>query len=420
MDPRSPSADPEVQRLLSQARLTPIHGEWLAERERGLGERLSSLALRPANVLLVNATLGQTFYPAVVDFFLALRRHCPGIVVKGASYFDEIHELSEDVSRRGLPVARVAEVLSWSTAELDRFDLILAIGPSEALALLMAREGLRSKLVLLDLGFYHQLIASQPRFIAPLPDRPVKASTWPTGGLERRRDPIPAYTCQPFVKIESDLDVFFPRSKLALRRFTYIPLGFGRREYYRASERVFDVALLGTDGRDYSLLDPSQLRGLRFLFLGATERAEGLEPLRGAGELTTIARVDERDYGRLLALCSLVVIPLHPARHNVLLSVVDALASGIPVVASRREGFDELEREGAPIVFFAEEDRLDKRLESASPAHDLASTSLAGEIRRLVDRETERAELGERAIRFARERLDIYRILERIVEAELR
>ena len=382
MDPRDASPDPAVHRLLSQARLTPVHGEWLAERERLLGERLSSRTLRPANVLLVNATLGLTFYPAIVDFFLALRRHSPGIVVKGASYFDEIHELSRGVARRGLPIASVAEVLSWSTAELDRFDLIIAIGPSEALAMLMAREGLRSKLVLLDLAFYHQLIASQPRFLAPPPDPPVKASTWPTEGLERRRDPIAVYTCQPFVKLAYDLGAFFPMSKLALRRFTYIPLGFGHREYYRASERAFDVALLGTDGRDYSVLDPSILRGLRFLFLGAIERAEGLEPLRRAGAVTTLARVDEQDYGKLLALCRMVVIPLHPARDNALLSVVDALASGIPVVASRRPGFEELEREGAPIVFFAEEPPLDTRLASPLPAHTLASaTSLAGEIR---------------------------------------
>ncbi len=422
MDPRNTKTDPVVDGLLSQATLTPIYAGWLAERERLLEERLSSMTLRPkANVLLVNATLGITLYPSIVDFFLTLRRVRPDVVVKGASYFEDVFDLWADVSRRGLPVARIPEVLSWSTEELDRFDLILAIGPSEAFAKLMAREGLRSRLVLLDLAFYHQLIASQPRFIAPLPLEPIKADDWPSEGIERRRDKVPFYTCQPFEKLESDLRGFFPMSRFDLRRFNYIPLGFGRREYYRASKHVFDVALLGSDGRDYSLLDPSLLAGVRFLYLGAIERAEGLEALRRTADVTVIPRVDERKYGMLLALCRVVVIPLHSMRHNVFLSTVDALATGVPLIASRRPGFEELGREGAPIVFISEQDGGDG---TGSPwpsrGDSVASTSLAGEIRRAIGNESYLSELGERAIRFTKERLDIYRILERIVEAELK
>jgi glycosyltransferase involved in cell wall biosynthesis len=414
------NADAVVDGLISQAQLTPLYAGWLAERERQLAERLSSLALRPASVLLINATLGLTLYPSIVDFFLALRRVRPDIVVKGASYFEEISDLGEEVSRRGLPVARVQEVLSWSTAELDRFDLVLAIGPSEAFAKLMGLEGLRAKLVLLDLAFYHQLIASQPLFIAPYPENPVKASNWPTEALERRRDTIPVYTCQPFEKLEKDLRVFFPTSRLDLRRFNYIPLGFGRREYYRASRRLFDVALLGSEARDYSLLDPSLLGGLRFLYLGALERAEGLEALRRSAEVTVIPRVEERKYAMLLALCRVVVMPLHSRRDNVFLSTVDALATGLPIIASRRPGFEELEREGAPVLFIDEGAGSDDGWGSLSGARAVASQSLAGEIRRAIGDETYLSELGERAIRYTKDQLDIYRILERIVEAELK
>lgn len=424
-DSRDDSPDPAVAALLSQVRLTPIYGSWLAERDRQLSARLSSLALRPARILLVNATLGLTLYPSIVDFFLALRRERPAIHVTSTSYFEEIFQLSEEVARRGLPIARVTEVMSWSKDQIDRYDLVIAIGPSEILARLMSLEGLRSKLVLLDLAFYHQLIASQPAFLARHPgaflaqpfQQPVQATAWPTDGLERRGNAIPLYTCQPFEKVKSDSAPFFPMSRFLLHRFNYIPLGFGRREYYRSSERLFDVALLGTNARNYSLLDPSLLAGLRFLFLGRIDDAEGLAPLRATAQFTAIPRVDEREYGMLLALCRIVVMPVPSKRDNVFLSVVDALATGLPIVASRRPGFEELQRDGAPVLLYAEQTGGDWW--SPSRAHGVASTSLAGEVRRALGNEAYLSELGERAIRYTKERLDIYRILERIVEAEL-
>jgi glycosyltransferase involved in cell wall biosynthesis len=97
-------------------------------------------------------------------------------------------------------------------------------------------------------------------------------------------------------------------------------------------------------------------------------------------------------------------MPLHPTRHNVFLSVVDSLASGIPIVASRRPGFEELEREQAPVVFHAE---------------DRAPESLAAQVRALLESEARGPTSYERAVGYTKERLDIYRILERIVEAEL-
>ena len=350
--------DPAVDALLARSKYTPIYGGWLAERQRVLSDKLAGLPLRPAKVLLINATLGLTLYPSIADFFVELRRVRPDIEVTSASYFDEIHELSKDVARRGLPIARVTDVGAWSKADLDRYDLIVAVGPSELLARLMALEGLRPKLVLLDLAFYHQMMQSQPRFLAPQVEPNGKAGDWPSEGMERQREPVTVYSCQPYEKLAADLGRFFPLSRFSVQRFNYIPLGFGRREYYRAGEKAFDVALLGTDGRDYSLLDPALLGGLRFLFLGAVERAEGLASLRTRAEVTAVARVDENEFAKLLSLCRLVAIPLYDSRQNVFLSVVDALASGIPIVVRSRagRGFDECSNgEQAPVLFHSDE-----------------------------------------------------------------
>ena len=389
--------DPTVEALLAPATFTPLYGDWLGVREAALAARFRALAGAPARrVLLVNATLGLPLYPSVVDFFALLQRAQPAVRVTSASYFDTIYQLGDGVARKGLAVVAIADVAAWTTAEVNRFDVVLAVGPSDALAALMARPGLTARLVCLDLGFYHQLIESTAgAFLDDGPAGPPRAAgPAPPNG-------VTCYSCQPQRKVTRDLDRFFALERFAWRWFNYIPVGFAYGAYYRSDRALFDVALLGSGGRSYADLDPAALRGARCLFLGAPERAPGLARLRAALDVTVVPRVDEATYGRLLAACRCVVLPIAPASANVLLSVVDALASGKALVTPRRDGLARLEREGAPIVFY-------------DGAADLSATvgDLLRDAARLDD-------LGARTLAFAQAHMDIYGILETILREQV-
>ena len=405
------SVDPSIDTMLARATFTSIYREWLPVREARLAERLRTSRVRgPRNVLLINATLGLTFYPSIVDFFATLRGVRPEIRVTSSSYFDEIHELARDVPRRGLSVAPISAVDSWSADELARFDLVLAVGPSDALARLMTMDGLRPRLVLLDLGFYHQPIAATQGGFLRMHGGQV---------LPLREGPaIACYCCQPEEKIKKDLAPYLPLRRARWTWLPYIPLGLGHREYYRCENPAFDVGLLGSDGRDYEVLSPRLLRGLRFLFMGSTERAPHIERLRSELDVTVVPRVDEDGYARLLALCRCVVLPMLPHRDNVLLSVVDAFASGTPLITSTGPGFRMLAREQAPIIFY--DDLWPLRFApSSAPGRAAASLALAVRIRSLLGDEPGRRAMSARAIEFARNRLDIYGILETILEEQL-
>jgi glycosyltransferase involved in cell wall biosynthesis len=388
------AVDPLVQNLLSQATFTPVNKAWLPVREQELAARLRTLpSERPRSILLVNATKGLQFYPSVVDYFVALHKAVPGIAVTSASYFGEIHELGPGVARKGLAVRPIGDVLAATAADLERYDVIVFVGPSDAMMHVMRLPGLKSRLVLVDLGFYHQLIdATNGVYLDRLYRDPER-------GTEVNE--VICYSCQPCDKIVTDLKRLSGISLFSFRWFPYIPVGYAAHVAFAASKQLFDVALLGTDARDYTKIDPAAFPGVKFLFLGNAERSPEIAALRERLDLTVVSKVDEVTYAKLLALCRFVVMPLRTKTNNVLLSAVDALVAGKPILASNHEGFDRLKAEGAPMVFFDTTDELTARL------------------RELLAPEGGLAELSAKAVTFARERLDMYVWLEAITREQL-
>jgi hypothetical protein len=400
--------NPTVDALIAQARFTPAHADWLPIREQRLAASFGSQAIsQKKRVLLLNATKGLQLYPSIVDFFALLQRTYTTVEVTSASYFDhEIYQFGEGVRRKGLRVVPVADVMSWTVAELNRFDVVLAIGPSEALAKLMTTRGLESRLVCLDLGFYHQLIeSSQGAFLTGERVLSDRAST--------RGNATLCYSCQPQSKVADDLRrAGFARDAFTFRWFNYIPIGFAYGTYYQTDTHPFDIALLGTSSRDYAEMDPAFFRGRRILFVGDAERAPGLERLRATLDVEVVSRAEGDDYARLLALSRCVVLPLRRTGKvvdNVFLSVVDVLASGRVLVIPTHEGIARLEREDVPVVFCRGASSFWK-IRPKSQSHDLSSTVAA-----LLHEDDRLRDLGRRALLFARERLDIYVILERIL-----
>jgi glycosyltransferase involved in cell wall biosynthesis len=383
-----------AESLVQKANFTPIYADWLRRRDLELVERLRSVRLeRDTRVLLLNATLGLQLYPSITDFFALLQRAQPRLRTTSVSYFDEIHELAPKVAAKGLPVMSVAELFKLEQSELSRFDVVLAIGPSEALFGLMSQPSLRSKLVLLDLGFYHQLL-----------DYTERAFLTPGYVDERRllrRQNLVCYSCQPAKKVKGELSSFMDLSRLSFAWFNYIPIGFRYADYFRSDRQLFDVALLGTSGRDYAQLDSQALRGLRFVFLGNAEQAPELARLGSELDITRVSRADEQTYGKVLALCRSVLLPLTDPGDNVQLSVVDALASGVPLVVGQKPGLERLAQEQAPVVLCRDSRALNSSLTS------------------LLSDEPARRKLGQDAISFAKERMDIYGILETILRQQV-
>jgi glycosyltransferase involved in cell wall biosynthesis len=378
-----------IAALVARASYAVLHADWVAQRDRELAARLASRPARSVRVLLVNATMGTQLYPSIVDFFVLLRAARPEIELTSTGWFSEIHELGEQVVQKGLPVVPLAEVQGWQREQLERFDVILCVGPNELLMRWMGLPGLAARLVLLDLGFYHQLIeASAGAFLHGEAADP---------GREAQCNPVEVYTSQPRRKLERDLQQRFVTALFRWYELPYIPIGFRYGEYRASNREVFDVGLLGAGAREYEQLDPVQFRGLRLLFLGDASRVEAMDRLRSEVEVHVIPRVDEVTYAKLLALCRCVVLPLEQRSDNVLLSVNDALAAGRPLVATRQGGLARLEALGAPIVICREPGEL-------YPA-----------VRALLDDLPRRHELARQSVAFAREHLDMHRILERVM-----
>ena len=88
--------------------------------------------------------------------------------------------------------------------------------------------------------------------------------------------------------------------------------------------------------------------------------------------------------------------------NNVFLSLVDAVASGKPLITGRRAGLARLERDGVPAVFY-----------------DKSAADLFRQVDDILQREPRRKEIATRSIAFAKEKLDVYHILERILEEQI-
>jgi glycosyltransferase involved in cell wall biosynthesis len=386
---------PAVQDLLSQATFTPIYQDWLPVRDAELAARLRPFApAKQQNILLLNATLGLQLYPSIVDFFVILQKVQPKVHVISASYFDHIHEFGPAISRRGLRVVPISVIESRTVDQLNQFDLILAIGPSTILGQLMSMPGLKTRLVCLDLAFYHELIhTSQDAFLR---------GAYVNERKSEQKNPVVCYSCQSQHKFTADVHRIFNLDAFSWQWFNYIPVGFTYGTYYSSDRQLFDVALLGTEGRHYEKIDPALFHGRKFLFLGNAERAPEITRLASQIDMTVVSRVDEDTYARLLALCRCVVLPLDATGHNVLLSVSDSIAAGKPLVTPRQRGLDRMADENAPITFF-----------------DDTPADLHAQVEGLLRDEATTREISARAITYAKEHLDMYSIIERILREQL-
>jgi hypothetical protein len=387
--------DPVAASLLAPATFTPIYDEWLIEREKRITSRFEQAQTGPRKILLVNATLGLQLYPSITDYFAQLQRIRPAITVSCASYFAHIEEFSVHVVRKGLHVLPVAEVMTWSVEAYNRFDVVVLIGPSDILARLMTLEGLTARLVLLDLAFYHQLLDQhEERF---------RKNQCLVADMAAQRNRVVCYSCQPAVKARKDLGVLCSLPLIEWRWFNYIPIGFAYSAYYRSDQHPFDVALLGSAKRDYSQIDPERFRGLRFLFLGSLEGAPVVERLRETLDITVVSKVDPDVYARLLALCRCVLIPLLPDVTNVLMSVLDSVASGKGMVIPWHAGLSRLARESLPAMLYV-----------PSTPDDLAR-----QVHGFVHDTARQHEIEARSLAFAQEHLDIYNILGVILDEQI-
>jgi hypothetical protein len=133
----------------------------------------------------------------------------------------------------------MADLMTWDAAAVNRYDVVLFIGASDALARIMALPGVRARLVLLHMVFYHQLLDAHPNaFLAG--ER--------IADLASQVNQVFAYSSVPLGKVTKDLAGTCSHALLHWRWLSYIPIGFTYREYF-VTRRAFDVALLGSNAR---------------------------------------------------------------------------------------------------------------------------------------------------------------------------
>jgi hypothetical protein len=391
---------PELGALLDATAFRPAHEAWLDVRDRDLAARLAALAVEtPRKILLVNATHGTQYYASIVDFFARLQRVQPSIECVSASYFDDVREYHEDVVAKGLGTVPVADLMTWDAAAVNRHDVVLFVGASDALTRVMALPGVRAKLVLLHIGFYHQLLERR---------RDAFLAGEQLADLASQVNRVIAYSSDPLGKVAKDLAGTCAPALMEWRWLSYIPIGFTYREYFVTETRAFDVALLGSNARDYTHLDADLFRGVRFLYLGASLAAPGLDELSAKADVTVVSGVDHHTYARLLALCRCAIFPMASwAVKNHFLSLVDCVASGKPVVTRRHEGLDRLVEDGLPVRFYEASSDRDGRAQTTRSLHAAVTSLLADD----GDRQQMEASL----IAFAREKMDVYRVLETIL-----
>jgi hypothetical protein len=122
--------------------------------------------------------------------------------------------------------------------------------------------------------------------------------------------------------------------------------------------------------------------------------------------VTVVSRVDEDTYARLLAMCRCVVLP-HRGSHggyveNVFMSVVDTVAAGKALVTPHHPGIARLADERLPVTFY-----------------DSTPEDLFRQVSALLGDEPRRRDIEACSIIFAKEKLDIYRILGTILEEQV-
>ena len=167
----------EVAEILNKAVFTSIYDDWLPTREKQLEQRLRGMKT-PQNptILLVNGTKGRKLYGSIIDYFVTVKKNHPKIKIVSASYFGkEIYEFKKGVKAKGVDVIDPQSLKNWPLEKLNSFYLVIGIGPSEAFNQMIEMQGLTSKLLLIDLAFFHQIIESVAgaNFLATEPPKKI-------------------------------------------------------------------------------------------------------------------------------------------------------------------------------------------------------------------------------------------------------
>lgn len=336
--------------LLESIECSPIRSSAEESGRAKLDEFFAGLrADSPVKILLLNATKGVQYFPSIVDYFVALSKAVPSVQVTSSSYFEETYEYGRGVREKGLKTLSIESLSACSVRQLNLLDFIVAVGPSSAFVELRAKKGLTAKLILMDLAFYHQLEQIKPG---------QQLTTVQFDSDAASENSVICYSCQPYAKVLKDLrnaGIDTSEDRWSWRWFSYIPIGYRYRKYYRANRRLFDVAFLGANNRDYEALDKESLRGKKILFIGASQYTETLRESFADLDITYLEKVEEDTYFRLLSTCRCIVLPYQDWRKNCFLSVLDALAMGIPLLVSEHEGIQRLKDRGAPFVLFTAE-----------------------------------------------------------------
>ena len=187
----------------------------------------------------------------------------------------------------------------------------------------------------------------------------------------------------------------FLQDELRLPRDTRVVFASGRAQPYKGIEVLVDAA---------AQLEAQGIANIAFVFCGDGPSLAGLQARVAARGLRTFHFLGRRDdVPRLLRSATVAVVPSLWAEAFGL-TVVEAMAAGVPVVATRVGGIPELVEEGRTALLVEPGD----------------ATAIAGAVRRLLEAPALRASMAQLALAEATRRFSVERTVSELYDLLIR
>ena len=295
--------------------------------------------------------------------------------------------------RRAYAITKLLERLTFAATALplllrERYDILHIQKPYDLPVALWVRALVGSRVVF---GCHGEDFYPGDRCLGRRADIAVSCSAFNADTVERH------YGLRPQVVYNGyDHTLFYPREADPALRHEYAPGG--------ESVILYAGRLIPWKGVQYAIAALAEVPGAVLLIAGhghyrpvleAQARSAGL-----SGRVHFLGNIPHEELPRWLAISDVLVATSY-ASETFGIALVEAQASGVPVVASRFGGFAEVVQDGVTGVLVPPQD---------APA-------LAGALRMLLADPLRRREMGQAGLAWVRERFHWERVAERVLQA---
>ncbi len=226
----------------------------------------------------------------------------------------------------------------------SHYEYIISVGATYPLIKLL-KSDIKSKLILLDFALYHAIINEVEKYSKD------KSILRENDILEQNKELL-IYTCQPYNLKNVYKDVInFNNTKI--KSIDYMPVNLRQFPIIKTDNSIFDLVILGLNGRDFSILksEIKYFKNKKILIINSNNKYyEDLSVLKRKLNIKIIPMVKFDFYLKLIAVSKIVFIPIGN-RFNGYLSISDALAMGKALITSHTPAlFQILNNFNSPLI----------------------------------------------------------------------